>query len=254
MTQLRTLEADLSKAQDALTALQNELPQFHALLTENEQDAQRLKGERAPLDAQAQARGRVGIAREMLEQHQSDVANARAEVGRLEALLSRERTLLEMVAQAKTAKAHRAAMDKALEDATRALHQASETFLREWQAEREVRQEFAETGRSLVPHFKDISFRADPGMPKRVILETLAAELTRRGAPLDDVTDGATGKHTALDVDRRYLPNDGLSMAVWDAIRLLGGHEAQWLTRTLPTRSNAAIMPPYLSPPSGYGI
>lgn len=254
MDQLDTLQTDLAKARDALTVLQNELPQFHALLNENEQDVQRLKTDRAPLDAQAQAKGRVNVAREMLEQHQADLQGARAEVGRLEALLSRERTLLEMVAQAKTAKAHREAMDKAVEDAARALHKASETFLREWQAERAVRQEFAETGRSLVPHFRDIAFRADPGMPKRVELETLAAELTERGAPLGDVTDAATGNFTALDAWRRELPRDELSMAIWAAFRLLGGPEAQHIMRSLPSRASAVIMPEYLSPPNPYSI
>lgn len=254
MDRLTALEADLTKAREALTALQDELPQFHALLTDNEQDAQRLKSERAPLDAQAQARGRVQIAKEMLEQHQSDIATARAEVMRHETDLDRERTLLKMVDQAKTAKQHREAMDKAVEDVTRALHNASETFLREWHAEREVRQQFAETGRGLVPHFRDISFRADPGMPKRVALETLAAELAERGAPLGDVTDTATGHHTVLDRGHRELPRDELSMLIWAAVRLLGGHEAQHMTRSLPARAGAVIMPSYLSPPNPYSI
>lgn len=254
MDKLTAIEADLTKAKEALTALQDELPQFHALLTDNEADVQRVKSERAPLDAQAQARGRVQIAKEMLEQHQSDIRTAQAEVARLEADLDREHTLLTMVDQAKAAKTHREAMDKALKEVTRALYKASETFLREWRAEREVREQFAETGRQLVPHFRDISFRADPGMPKRVALETLAAELAERGAPLDDVTDGAIGRFTAIDVERRYLPNDGLSTAIWDALRLLGGHEAQWLTRTLPTRPSAVVMPSYLSPPDRYNV
>lgn len=84
MDKLKSLQTDLKTAQDALTALQDELPQFHALLTDNEQDAQRLKSERASLDAQSQARGRVQIAKEMLEQHHADIATARAEVTRLE--------------------------------------------------------------------------------------------------------------------------------------------------------------------------
>jgi hypothetical protein len=39
MDKLTAIKADLTKAREALTALQDELPQYHALLTENESDA-----------------------------------------------------------------------------------------------------------------------------------------------------------------------------------------------------------------------
>ncbi len=112
MDKLKSLQTDLKTAQDALTALQDELPQFHALLTDNEQDAQRLKSERASLDVQAQARGRVGVAREMLEQHQSDIQIARAEVVRLEDLERLELLLVKAVGHAEAEKQHNAAYDK----------------------------------------------------------------------------------------------------------------------------------------------
>ncbi len=60
MDKRTAIEIDLKAAQAELEALRADLPQFHALLTDNEADAQRLKSERAPLDAQAQATRRPG--------------------------------------------------------------------------------------------------------------------------------------------------------------------------------------------------
>lgn len=121
MDKLTALEADLTKAREALTALQSELPQFHALLSENEADVQRLKSGRASLDAQAQARGRVNVAREMLEQHQSDIGTAQAEVGRLEQHLVHEQTLNKMVKHGCRARVHRAALERTVAGAVEDL-------------------------------------------------------------------------------------------------------------------------------------
>jgi len=121
MTKRTVIEADLKTAQSELDALRADLPQFHALLTDNEQDAQRLKSERASLDAQAQAKGRVEVAREMLEQHQSDIQAAQAEVARLEVVLERE-VKLQMLEQYATEHArHKNAFDDRLATANKAL-------------------------------------------------------------------------------------------------------------------------------------
>lgn len=116
MDKLTAIETDLSKAREALTALQDELPQFRALLSENEQDAQRLKTERASLNEQAQARGRVQIAKEMLEQHQSDIATARAEVVRLEALERRVLILQQIATHAQRTTKHRKKLEKTVHE------------------------------------------------------------------------------------------------------------------------------------------
>lgn len=121
MDKLTTIEADLSKARDALTVLQDELPQFYSLLTDNEQDAQRLKSERASLDAQAQAKGRAEVAKEMLEQHHSDIATARAVVARLERAREREVALAEMIRQAELTVQHKATFDAQLAKAGKGL-------------------------------------------------------------------------------------------------------------------------------------
>jgi hypothetical protein len=121
MDRLKTAQDDLKTAQAELTDLQNELPQFFALLTENEADTQRLKTERASLDAQAQAKGRVNIAREMLEQHQSDIQNARAEVARLETAVKRDSALAEMLKQGALTRKHRDDIDTQLQKASKTL-------------------------------------------------------------------------------------------------------------------------------------
>ena len=106
----------------------------------------RLKTERTPLDAQAQARGRVQIAREMLEQHQSDIATARAEVTRLEQSLAREQTLDKMVERAHRAQEHRAALERAVAGAVEDLQRAAVTIIQEWTAFEGARQEFIAAG------------------------------------------------------------------------------------------------------------
>lgn len=259
MDKLTAIEHDLTKAREALTALQDELPQFHTLLTDNEQDAQRLKSERASLDAQAQARGRVQIAKEMLEQHQSDIATAQAEVDRLAATQRRELLLRKMHADADDAKMHRAGLDKALGDAGKALYKASETLLKEWNAERAARQRFATTGAELVPQFNEQSLAAARGDGALVGARALMSELAERGAPVDSATDGATGRCSCLDeYPKRELPRDELSMLIWEAFRLLAGPELKKdsnIDYWLPKKVNpAAALPVYAGSSERYSL
>lgn len=253
MDKLTAIEADLSKAREALTALQDELPQYHTLLTDNEQDAQRLKSECASLDAQSQARGRVQIAKEMLEQHQSDIQAARAEVDRLNVALNRESTLLKMVEQAKTAKQHREELDKAFNTLVSAIYKASGGITTAWQAENEARLAFAETGRQLVPRFRDLNGQHYFKPAEKVLAEVLEKELEARGAPLEAVRDGATGSFTYLDAyAKRELPRDELSVLLWEAIRLLtkDDPEAHNMRRLTPKKANpyAVIVQPPTNP------
>lgn len=134
---------DLKKAQADLKALQDDLPNFHALLTDNEQDAQRLKTERAGLDEQAQARGRVGVAREMLEQHQSDIATARAEVSRLEASERLELLFVEAVGHAEAEKQHKAAFDNLFAKLNKGLESGLQKLIAEFDTLTEHRQAFS---------------------------------------------------------------------------------------------------------------
>ena len=122
---------ELRTAQKTLADLQDDLPQFHSLLAENEADVQRLKTEHASLDAQAQARGRVGVAKEMLEQHQSDIATAQAEVSLLEQLERREAVLLDTAGHAEAGLKHETEFNAVLAS----LHKALETGLQKLLAE-----------------------------------------------------------------------------------------------------------------------
>jgi hypothetical protein len=237
----KTLESELATARKELADLQSDLPQFHALLTENERDAQRLRTQKASLDAQSQARGRMQIAREMLEQHRVDIAAAHAEVARLEALKHREQKLEQMHTAAHDAKVHREAMDKAFDNAEKALHRATELILKEWQAEHDARQTFAQVGTELVPSFSSISNPPWAGMTNeageqlRAGTNALMVELTERGSPINYATDGATGRHSSLDAyAKRELPRDELSLLIWQAFLLIAGDAGKQFARFVP--------------------
>jgi hypothetical protein len=217
MDKLTAVEADLTKAREALTALQDELPQFYALLTDNEQDAQRLKSERASLDAQAQARSRVGVAREMLEQHQADIQNARAEVARLEALVGREATLAKMAEHARCATKHGRELETAVHEGSKALGDALATIASALRGVREERAAFALVGRELVPGFdRKTPFGGDIlSGEKREASEQVVSELEAMGVPLAHALNSATGIFSGLDHETRPLPNPEHADLLW---------------------------------------
>ena len=217
MDQLKTLQADLTTARDALKALQDELPQFHALLTDNENEAQRLKTSRAPLDEQAQAKGRVNVAREMLEQHQSDIASAQAEVARLERLVGREDVLTQMADHAQAATKHGRALEAAVNEGSAALGKALAEMGAAFVAIRQHREDFALLGRELAPEFNSRA-RFDNGIQsqaKKGVCEQVARDLEERGVTLTDVLNSATGRHTPLDIEKRALPMPENAELLW---------------------------------------
>ena len=221
MDKLKTLQTDLKTAQGALTALQDELPQFHALLTDNEGEVQRLKTNRAPLDDQAQARGRVAVAREMLEQHQSDIATAQAEVSRLERQLAREQRLEQMTAHAREADKHRTAVENTLAGAVENLHHACQTIIREWEAFETARTDFKtlgaeETGTGIwLSEPANIANRHLEAQVRGVL-----DALKERGVPLSGLLEeGATALRYRIDYNAgRPLPAEGLASLVWSAV------------------------------------
>jgi DNA repair ATPase RecN len=142
---------DLKAAQAELEALRGELPNFHSLLTDNERELERLKAERAELVKQAEARGRVNVSREMLEQHQSDIATAQAEVSRLEHEAQRQATLAKMAHHAKQAQMLRERYDNELKAAAAQLEKRLDS-LREIKAGlHNARKDFYAAGHELVP-------------------------------------------------------------------------------------------------------
>lgn len=185
------LQNDLKTAQANLDALQAELPNYHALLTDNEQDAQRLKTERASLDFQAQAKGRVGVARELLEQHQCDIQTARAEVDRLEVLVARERTLAEMAEYAKEAKRQRQVLESALTTANTAMLKHVEKIDDAWNGMSQARNSFLDAGGRLTPVFNVLNYPSGWSNEKveaeRNTGEAILEELKSQGLDLNDV-------------------------------------------------------------------
>ncbi len=241
MDQLTRLEEQLKTATESHQALTNELPRFHGLLTDNEQTAERLRREKADLDEQAQARGRVNIAREMLQQHQSDIASAQQEVARLEADIDRERIILQMVEHSREAKAERSRIDKAFLHLARELQRATSTISEAWCAENEARSAFAQEGYKLMPNpnFMDISAWRNMNDQARQRAKTLEQALAERGAEIEAVKDGATGRFSFMDeYPVRELPRDEISVLLWEAIRRLteGNTKAHNLKRLTPSR------------------
>ena len=227
MDKLKSLQTDLKAAQDALTALQDELPQFHALLTDNEQEAARLRRERASLDDQAQAKSRVMVAREMLEQHQSDLASARAEVLRLEGTLQREVLLEQMAQEAKQARTHRQAQDRTITNAARALAKAVETIRAERASNQDARTAFFEAGEQLVPGFKTRRRHYDnTDAAITAASQALTTEAEAHGAPLDYALDNTNGQLGYLDETTTYLlPRGDFETFIHNAVAHLDRQE-----------------------------
>jgi DNA repair exonuclease SbcCD ATPase subunit len=225
-----TLENDLKTAKDELQALQAELPNFHTLLTDNEQDAQRLKSERASLDAQAQARGRVNVAREMLEQHQADIQTARAEVARLESLVGREVTLAKMAEHARCATKHGRELETAVHEGSKALGAALATIAASFDRLREERTAFALLGRELVPEFdsKTPFGNSVPGNKQRAEAVALASELEAMGVNLSHVLNSATGWYSGIDSETRPLPSPEHADLLWKVLAETDARQNAW--------------------------
>jgi chromosome segregation ATPase len=182
---------DLKAAQAALTALQDELPQFHALLTDNEQDAQRLKTERAGLDEQVQAKNRVMVAREMLEQHRADIETARAEVTRLEQVAQREHTISTMADAAKRGKHQRQVLESAMAAANAALLKQLEKVDGAWAGMIQARSDFLNAGGTLTAALRFTQmpriWSAEKQAAEIAAGEAILSELTSQGTDLQDV-------------------------------------------------------------------
>jgi len=143
---MTTLENDLKAAREELKALQAELPDFEKLLAENEVELGTLKGTKN-LDALTQAKGRVNVARELLEQHHADIATAQSKVNRLEEQLAREQRLEEMTQHAKRALEHKDTFDHLLSTTNEALAGHVKRLLEVYDGLTAERQAFLELAR-----------------------------------------------------------------------------------------------------------
>jgi DNA repair exonuclease SbcCD ATPase subunit len=211
------LEHDLTRARKHLTELESDLPQYHSLLTESEANAQRLKSERASLDAQAQAKGRVQVAREMLETHQLDIQAARAEVVRLDAQERRDATVAKMAEHAQRTTKHRRELEKAVHEGSETLGRVLETMAQAFVGIRDEREAFALLGRDLVPQFHgktpfNGSIQEDE---MKAQCEVVLSEIEAKGATVADVLNAVTGKHSRVDRETRPLPNPEHAYLLW---------------------------------------
>lgn len=141
----------LKTALETLATFRAELPDFERLVKDNEAAAETLRRERADLSKQAEAKGRVSVAREMLEQHHSDIATAQAEVSRLEAEASRASTLQTMADHAKQAQELRTAYDREMKAAVTQLEKRLETIRGIKAGLASAREGFYAAGQSLAP-------------------------------------------------------------------------------------------------------
>jgi hypothetical protein len=150
----------------------------------------------------------VQIAKEMLEQHHADIATARAEVDRLEALERRELILAKMAIHVQRTTKHRRELEKAVHEASAVLGRALEAMAQAFAGIRQEQEAFALLGRDLVPEFHG-SVPFNNGIEeqqKKAVCEALLSKLEARGAALTDVLNTDTGKHTRVDRETRPLP------------------------------------------------
>lgn len=202
------IEQELKQAKTSLIALQEELPQFHGLLTKNEEDVQKLRAERAALDEQAQAKGRVNVAKELLEQHQSDIATARGEVERLEVLAAREQTLQEMAEHAKEAKRQRQVLESALEAANAAFLKHIEKVDGAWVGMSQARNGFLNAGGRITPAFNFLNYPTawsnDRIQAERAAGHAVLEELKTRGVDLNDVLTSIADDRRSSEFDLNH--------------------------------------------------
>ena len=235
--------SELGTAQVELASLETDLPKFEALLAENEQAVKALKQNRGDLNKQADTRARVTAARELLEQHKSDITAARAEVARLETEAARRDILGTMVAAAKRAKKHRLSLDTVLTSAVAALQDAATIVRAERDASLAARLEFAAQAETIVP-----GFRARRGnvTPETVTAaQALAKEAETAGAPLDHALDNALGHICLLDISSTHpLPQGDFARLVYNAVSLLdtqASNEAARLEREAKRARQEAV-------------
>lgn len=200
------IKKQLDQARQELAALELELPNFHSLLTDNEQAEAELRRNKAPLDKLAQAKGRVTVARELLEQHQADIGTARAEVQRLEGALQRETTLERMTEAAREASKHRKAFNAEITKANDALRAHLQKLLQALDNITAARQAFTQEGRQLAEAFTHMSLPGGDIKTNQIRDggEAVLKELKERGAPIDDVLAIVGWRLSAMDREPQH--------------------------------------------------
>jgi chromosome segregation ATPase len=187
----------LETARAALQALQDGLPRYHSLVTDNRANEAQLQkdfregsGKFTDLTA---AKTASATAQELLEQHQSDIEAARAEVQRLEAEVEHLERHRKLVKVAQEANKEEAAFFKEAEELNKLLLERCEALEQHQRALRAARGTFSDTLRAL--GFKVTGVRATPEQMWELtdFLEKLGQEVS-----LNAVKGGAIrGRETA---------------------------------------------------------
>ena len=217
------MNSDLQTAQNELQTLAAETPQYHDLLANAEREEAKLREERAPLDDLAQARMRVATAKELLDQHRSDIATAQAQVTRLEAQAAHEQRLSRMAQHAESALAHRTALEETVADAAASLQRTVEKIIREWNGYESAKAEFIGVGAEEFdgrvawhnnPYALGLQGTDAQRLQEQVL--SLLNTLKARGVDLSPLLEDEV---VALPYRTdRPLPADGFAILVWAAV------------------------------------
>ncbi len=189
-------------ARKELEDLEAELPNYERLLAENEKAESERRRIKAPLDELALAKTRVQAARELLEQHHSDIKTAQAEADRLEVEYRRETTLDGMAGYAREATKQKEAFEAVMHEANQALTPLTEKLYGAWRDLNKARRDFLSTGRPLSVGFGVNSW---PWGMTNEDMQAAEAELTAvleevrgRGANLDAARTPWDGRRASM--------------------------------------------------------
>ncbi len=233
-------------AKKELEQLQSELPNYERLLADNEKaesDRRRIK---APLDELALAKTRVQAARELLEQHHSDIKTAQAEADRLEADYRRETTLDELAGYAKEATKQKEAFEAVMHEANQALTPLTEKLYGAWRDLNKARRDFLSTG---VPLARGFGVNSWPWAMSGEDMQAAEAELTAvleevraRGAKLDAALtphDGRRASMADLNHWQDLARPEPYGALLWKALSLR--EEAQFMEAQRALRAKDAL-------------
>jgi hypothetical protein len=194
---------DFYAARKELEQLAAELPNFEALLADNHAEEAKAKVTRNYHEL-ALAKTRVQAARELLEQHHSDIKTAQAEADRLEADYRRETNLDGMAQYAEEATRQKETFEAVMHEANAALTPLTEKLYGAWRDLNKARRDFLSTGRPLAEGFG----RNSP--PWGATSEQMTAAETEMNAVLEEV------RGRGANLDAALTPHDGRRASMAD--------------------------------------
>jgi DNA repair exonuclease SbcCD ATPase subunit len=200
----KELKKQFFAARKELEDLEAELPNYERLLTDNEKAESERRRIKAPLDELALAKTRTSAARELLEQHHSDIKTAQAEADRLEADYQHAVTLDKMTEHAKEAEKQQQAFNALMHETNTALAPLVERLDNAWRGLNKARRDFLSTGRPLAEGFG----RNSP--PWGATSEQMTAAEAEMNAVLEEV------RARGANLDAALTPHDGRRASMAD--------------------------------------